>query len=61
MEPTDLAQDIDTATQAWLDIQADLDAYDGPETVMLSTGYADVWADGDVTAHGYVLFNVADW
>jgi len=31
-----------------------------PETVMLSTGYADVWADGDVNQHGRVVFNCND-
>lgn len=34
--------------------------YDGPETVMLSTGYAEVFSDGDVVQHGQVIFNVAE-
>jgi hypothetical protein len=33
---------------------------DESETVMLSIGYADVWLDGDVVAHGVVLANVAE-
>ena len=34
------------------------ESYDGPELVVLSTGYAEVYADGDVVAFGAGLFNV---
>lgn len=34
----------------------DDETYDGPETVMLSFGYADVWMDGEITAYGSVVF-----
>lgn len=33
----------------------DPDTYDGPETIMLSTGYALIWIDGDVTQNGQVV------
>ena len=36
------------------------ETYDGPSLCVLSTGYAEVWSDGDVTQNGIVLFNVAD-
>lgn len=36
------------------------ETYDGPELVVLSMGYAEVWSDGDVVSGGVVLFNVAD-
>lgn len=29
-----------------------------PEIIMLSTGYAELWPDGDVVQHGSVIFNV---
>ena len=36
------------------------DTYDGPSLCVLSTGYAEVYADGDVVAYGRTLFNVED-
>jgi|GEM_PF-4958774 len=36
------------------------DTYDGPETVMISFGYADVDLDGDVVVYGGIVCNVAD-
>jgi hypothetical protein len=36
------------------------DTYDGPETVMISFGYADVYLDGDVVVWGGLVCNVAD-
>jgi hypothetical protein len=36
------------------------DTYDGPETAMITFGYADVCLDGDVVARGRTLINVAD-
>jgi hypothetical protein len=53
--------DVASALETWNQIQAEgWDAYDGPVTIMLSIGYADVCLDGDVVAHGRVLTNVAD-
>ena len=35
---------LDDGTEIW--------PYDGPETVVLSSGYAQVWSDGEVTGIG---------
>ena len=43
------------AAQRRCERASDRGEYDGPETVMLSTGYADVWLDGEVTQHGVVI------
>ena len=32
----------------------------GPEPVMTSIGYVDLWIDGDACAHGAILANIAD-
>lgn len=32
--------------------------YDGPAICMLSTGYAEVFADGDVVQHGHVVYTL---
>ena len=32
--------------------------YDGPEDIMLSTGYARLWIDGEVTQYGAVIYTV---
>lgn len=34
------------------------ETHNGPIVVMLSSGYADVWSDGDVTQHGTVIAHV---
>jgi len=34
--------------------------YDGPEVIMLSTGYAEVYRDGDVVQHRLTVFSVAE-
>jgi hypothetical protein len=39
---------------------ADEEDYDGPETVMVSCGYVDLWIDGDVVAHGRTIWNVEE-
>lgn len=33
---------------------------DGPEVVMTSLGYVELWIDGDVCAYGEVIWNVED-
>jgi len=33
---------------------------DGPEVVMTSLGYVELWIDGDVCAYGEVIWNVQD-
>ena len=55
--------DFKAARQTWLEeVEPALfdDSYDGPELVVLSTGYAEVFADGDVVQHGTALFNVSE-
>lgn len=52
-------RDYTLARETWEALNAAED-YDGPETIMLSTGYAHVWLDGDVTQHGRVVFRVTD-
>jgi hypothetical protein len=51
--------DIEHARATWAALNEDPDNYDGPETIMLSIGYADVWLDGDVVAFGKVVANVS--
>lgn len=52
--------DIASAVEEYKAIQDDIDNYDGPVTCIFSFGYGDVWADGDVTAFGRVVFTVYD-
>lgn len=33
---------------------------DGPEVVVTSLGYVELWIDGDVCAYGEVIWNVED-
>lgn len=40
-----------------LDASTDID---GPEVVMTSLGYVELWIDGDVCAYGEVIWNVED-
>lgn len=56
MEYTDY--DVKIAIQAYKAVMADIDEYDGPEIAVFSFGYGEIWADGDVTAHGRVVFKV---
>lgn len=51
--PTLTSHDIEHCEQAHTDLS--VDDYDGPETIMLSTGYALLWIDGDVTQHGQII------
>ena len=57
---TDLDRETCRAAHARLEAADLAEEYDGPETVMLSNGYADVWLDGDVTQFRCVVFNVLD-
>lgn len=51
--------DVRNCVETYQELQLEEDP-DGPETVCLSFGYADVCHDGDVVAWGRVLINVAD-
>jgi len=53
-----LESDWEHAEDAWLRVSEDPENTD-PETIMLSTGYADVFVDGDVISGGETLFNVS--
>lgn len=37
-----------------------IEEYDGPEIIILSIGYCDLWSDGEVTAHGRVIATCDD-
>jgi hypothetical protein len=50
--------DVLTCVETYLEICLEEDP-DGPETMCLSFGYAEVCHDGDVVAWGRVLINVA--
>jgi len=52
------AFDLATANEALAEHEAG--ESDGPIIVVLSTGYADVWQDGEVTQHGVVIANLYD-
>jgi len=54
-----LASDRRHALETAKSLQAD-PFYDGPEVIMLSTGYAQVFRDGDVVQHGKAVWSVAD-
>lgn len=58
--PPPTAHDIGAARVTFLDVMHEVitDAYDGPETVVLSLGYANVCEDGEVTVRGRVWFVV---
>jgi hypothetical protein len=49
--------DVLTCVETYQELQLEEDP-DGPETVCLSFGYADVCHDGDVVAWGEVVINV---
>jgi hypothetical protein len=51
------ASDIEWCRQVCLELQNDPDT-DGPEVVMTSLGYAEVWPDGDIVFNGRVLTTV---
>lgn len=42
--------DIEHATETYNEICSDPESYDGPEIIMTSRGYAQVWSDGEVTS-----------
>lgn len=41
--------DIDHLRECWIATREDDDLADGPEPVMTSVGYVDLWSDGAVT------------
>jgi hypothetical protein len=51
--------DVLTCVETYQELQLEEDP-DGPETVCLSFGYADVCHDGDVVVWKEVIINVAD-
>lgn len=58
--------DFATAVAVWEELQEPCECPDYPdcdcnasEVIMLSTGYAEVYQDGDVVQHGRVIFNIA--
>jgi len=55
-EPT--LSDIADATETYNEMMQDLDSYDGPELIVTSQGYAQVWSDGEVTVHNSTWFQV---
>lgn len=52
------ASDVANARRTLLDRMADETDDGGPEPIMTSRGYADVWIDGEVTIHGSVWFRL---
>ena len=60
MDHTLTDHDTEHARATWAELNENPDEYDGPETIMLSFGYADVYLDGDVVAFGKVVANVAE-
>lgn len=42
-------RDIDHLRECWASAREDDDLADGPEPVMTSIGYVDLWSDGEVT------------
>ena len=53
-------RDIERCHFVWSELNEDIDNYDGPEIVMISSGYAEVCLDGDVISNGKVIANVSD-
>ena len=51
------ASDIEWCRQVCRELQNDPDT-DGPEVVMTSLGYAEVWSDGDIVFNGRVIATV---
>ena len=58
-------EDLDALTDDWLALvdEADEGSADeeASETVVVSGGYAELFADGSVVAHGLVMGNVSDY
>ncbi len=48
-------EDLSHCAEVWRELIGDAGNYDGPEVVMTSTGYVQVWLDGEVTANGDVV------
>jgi len=54
------ADDIEHLRECWFVAREDDTLDDGPEPVMTSVGYVDLWSDGEVTAHGETLGSFDD-
>jgi hypothetical protein len=52
--------DIRHAQQTHEELMQNIDEYDGPEIIMTSRGYAEVWLDGEIVQFGRVVFDVDD-
>lgn len=48
--------DIEHITEEYDAILTNTDAHGGPVVIMLSSGYAELWDDGEVTQHGHIVY-----
>jgi hypothetical protein len=57
-------EDYDWLLESWEAMieseEEDPGSIDGPEDVMTSVGYVELWLDGDVVSHGNLILNLAD-